>query len=160
MSDRKEPDHVGWAVNVLSDDRELLGSLRIATEAAQVASTRALVRMALDAAGVPALIDSVALLTTELVTNAIRYGWRPERPWVLVTLSRIGAMLRVEVYDNAARLPMPRRAHRDEECGRGLFIVSHLAERWGSEELATGKGVWFEVTAWPERPNGASVAAW
>jgi anti-sigma regulatory factor (Ser/Thr protein kinase) len=160
MSDREEPDHVGWATHVLNDTRQLLGSLRIEAEPHRVAEARALVRMVLESARVPALIGNTQLLTSELVTNAVRYGWHRERPWALVVLCRIGPILRVEVYDNVARLPIQRAAHRDEESGRGLFIVASLADRWGTVELTIGKCVWFEVTAWPEQRNGASVAAW
>ncbi|MFE7413956.1 ATP-binding protein [Streptomyces laurentii] len=36
---------------------------------------------------------------------------------------------------------------RDEESGRGLFLVAALADRWGIEYVTTGKRVWCELDA-------------
>jgi hypothetical protein len=35
----------------------------------------------------------------------------------------------------------------EAEGGRGLVLVQALADRWGSDRLAAGKCVWFEIDA-------------
>jgi len=49
-----------------------------------------------------------------------------------------------EVLDGSAALPRLRHAGRDEECGRGLEVVSQLAQRWGARRTPQGKIVWCE----------------
>ena len=48
----------------------------------------------------------------------------------------------LEVHDSATTLP--RRAHpgNDDEHGRGLLLVSLLAQRWGTRPTTDGKAVW------------------
>jgi hypothetical protein len=33
--------------------------------------------------------------------------------------------------------------------GRGLLLVDRISQRWGVEQLPTGKTVWFEIDATP-----------
>ena len=47
------------------------------------------------------------------------------------------------MQDRAAYRPRRRRADNDDENGRGLQIISVLADRWGSRATGTGKSVWF-----------------
>jgi hypothetical protein len=75
------------------------------------------------------------------VTNAFVHG----RPPIDLRLRRTGSELIVEVQDRAAYRPRRRRAEDDDESGRGLQIVSVLADRWGSRATGRGKSVWFSV---------------
>jgi hypothetical protein len=50
----------------------------------------------------------------------------------------------VEVLDNGRRMPHPRVAELDAESGRGLHLVSRLADRWGARPVHGGKVVWCE----------------
>ncbi|MCW2608666.1 MAG: histidine kinase [Frankiales bacterium] len=81
--------------------------------------------------------DSVLLLLSELATNALVHGHPP----VEVRL-RLGSTLVLEVHDTASYLPSRRRPGDDDEHGRGLQLVSLLAERWGTRPTARGKAVW------------------
>ena len=86
----------------------------------------------------------VELLTSELVTNAIRHG----RTEMLVTVDVDEERVRVEVADrNPAR---PQLRVPDERGGRGLHLVDELSDRWGVHGGRPGKTVWFEIADSPE----------
>lgn len=101
---------------------------------------RRLARRALARWGLEDLSDSVELLVSEVVTNAVRYATRP----VTLRLLRTD-VLRCEVGDDVPQLPRLRQARADDEGGRGLYLVNRLARRWGATRLSTGKVVWFEL---------------
>ncbi|MFJ9027841.1 SpoIIE family protein phosphatase [Streptomyces sp. NPDC102274] len=101
---------------------------------------RRLARRALARWDMEELSDSVELLISEVVTNAVRYAERP----VTLRLLRTD-VLRCEVGDDSPQLPRQRRARDTDEGGRGLFLVNRLARRWGATRLSTGKVVWFEI---------------
>jgi serine phosphatase RsbU (regulator of sigma subunit)/anti-sigma regulatory factor (Ser/Thr protein kinase) len=101
---------------------------------------RRLARRALARWNLEELSDSVELLISEVVTNAVRYAERP----VTLRLLRTD-VLRCEVGDDSPQLPRQRRARDTDEGGRGLFLVNRLARRWGATRLSTGKVVWFEI---------------
>lgn len=108
---------------------------------AQTASqARRLARRALARWGLEELSDTVELLVSEVVTNAVRYAERP----ITLRLLRTDR-LRCEVGDDVPQLPRLRQARATDEGGRGLFLVNRLARRWGATRLSTGKVVWFEL---------------
>ncbi|MFD6495637.1 SpoIIE family protein phosphatase [Streptomyces sp. NPDC060188] len=101
---------------------------------------RRLARRALARWGMEDMTDSVELLVSEVVTNAVRYASRP----VTLRLLRTD-VLRCEVGDDVPQLPRLRQARATDEGGRGLYLVNKLARRWGATRLSTGKVVWFEL---------------
>ncbi|MDN3269931.1 SpoIIE family protein phosphatase [Streptomyces sp. MA15] len=101
---------------------------------------RRLARRQLSRWGMEELSDSVELLVSEVVTNAVRYASRP----VTLRLLRTD-VLRCEVGDDVPQLPRLRQARATDEGGRGLYLVNRLARRWGATRLSTGKVVWFEL---------------
>lgn len=101
---------------------------------------RRFARRALTRWGLEELSDSLELLVSEVVTNAVRYAERP----VTLRLLRTD-VLRCEVGDDSPQLPRQRRARETDEGGRGLFLVNRLARRWGATRLSSGKVVWFEL---------------
>ncbi|PSM39385.1 serine/threonine protein phosphatase [Streptomyces dioscori] len=101
---------------------------------------RRLARKALSRWDLEELTDSVELLVSEVVTNAVRYASRP----VTLRLLRTD-VLRCEVGDDVPQLPRLRQARATDEGGRGLYLVNKLARRWGATRLSTGKVVWFEL---------------
>ncbi|WP_446041677.1 SpoIIE family protein phosphatase [Streptomyces sp. SID1121] len=111
---------------------------------------RRLARRALARWDLEELSDSVELLISEVVTNAVRYAERP----VTLRLLRTD-VLRCEVGDDSPQLPRQRRARDTDEGGRGLFLVNRLARRWGATRLSTGKVVWFEIATGPTEPAGS-----
>ncbi|WP_411057718.1 SpoIIE family protein phosphatase [Streptomyces sp. E11-3] len=109
-------------------------------EDAAPSRARRLARRALQRWGLEELTDSVELLVSEVVTNAVRYATRP----VTLRLLRTD-VLRCEVGDDVPQLPRLRQARATDEGGRGLYLVNRLARRWGATRLSTGKVVWFEL---------------
>ncbi|HEU4676842.1 MAG TPA: ATP-binding SpoIIE family protein phosphatase, partial [Motilibacteraceae bacterium] len=103
-------------------------------------------------AGVPqGTVDDVELLASELVTNAVLHG----RPPVTVHLRLDpGHHLVLEVADHAFHLPRRMQAGSDDEHGRGLELVTLLADRWGVRPTPRGKVVWasFDLVA-PSAPS-------
>ncbi|MEU5472849.1 SpoIIE family protein phosphatase [Streptomyces lydicus] len=89
------------------------------------------------------------LILSELITNAIRYGTPP----VTVRLLR-DRVLTCEVFDASSTSPHLRYAATTDEGGRGLYLVAHLAERWGTRYTPEGKIIWTEqpLTASPDSP--------
>jgi anti-sigma regulatory factor (Ser/Thr protein kinase) len=109
-------------------------------EDAAPSRARRLARRALADWGLQELSDSVELLVSEVVTNAVRYASRP----ITLRLLRTD-VLRCEVGDDVPQLPRLRQARATDEGGRGLYLVNRLARRWGATRLSTGKVVWFEL---------------
>jgi anti-sigma regulatory factor (Ser/Thr protein kinase) len=85
------------------------------------------------------LRSNVALVATEMVSNAIRYG----RPPIRLELAREGAHVRVCVRDNGGGEPKQRSP--GPSGGWGLHIVERLATRWGAAAGATE--IWAEIEA-------------
>ena len=81
----------------------------------------------------PGLVDAAVLVVSELVTNALRHG----RPPVHLVLHRHRRSVRLDVHDTQPALPREKGAvAADAESGRGLHIVSSLADEVGCESLA------------------------
>ncbi len=102
--------------------------------------------LAHDVAGVPdELAGDAILLTSELVSNATRYG----RPEVLVSVRVAPTSLHVAVTDQASTMPVfpDRPAGVTQQSGRGLFLVVSLATAWGvtPHPSGSGKAVWFTL---------------
>ncbi len=90
------------------------------------------------------------LLTTELVSNAVRHASRDgaAEDAIVLHIERTDEALRVEVSDPDARPLGPvHRPTSPRESGWGLYLVSELATAWGSRQTETGEGkvVWFEI---------------
>ncbi len=85
--------------------------------------------------------DTVALLVSEVATNALVHGTGDVELRVLPG----DAVVRVEVGDGSPRTPQPRQASDDAEGGRGLALVDALSSSWGTRESPNGKVVWFEI---------------
>lgn len=98
---------------------------------------------------VPDSADTAALLLSELVTNAYRHGAADARSaasdWITVRCFLAFGLLRIEVSDSASELPCPRDASADDVSGRGLALVTALADRCGAYPEPPGKTVWCEL---------------
>lgn len=111
---------------------------------ALVAVARGLVRAAL---GDCPRRDDIELVTSELVTNAVRHT--PGGATGAVVTLRIRATTgraRVEVADGGdPSWTEPESAGDEEEYGRGLTIVRMLADRAGHEPEPGGQVCWAEI---------------
>ncbi|MEE1827039.1 SpoIIE family protein phosphatase [Streptomyces sp. BE20] len=81
------------------------------------------------------------LIVSELVTNAIRHGAGPIR---LRLIRHTGLIC--EVADSSSTSPHLRHARTTDEGGRGMFLVSQMAQRWGTRHTNRGKIIWSEQT--------------
>ncbi|WP_369391803.1 ATP-binding protein [Streptomyces sp. CG1] len=78
----------------------------------------------------------------ELATNAILHG-APSGELALVRITLADTQLRIEVHDTDDAPPRRRHVPATAETGRGLLLVSALADDWGVEERrGPGKCVW------------------
>ncbi|MEU9410325.1 ATP-binding protein [Streptomyces sp. NPDC048281] len=93
--------------------------------------------------GLPAAADEAALLVTELATNVLKHVG--EGVSATLILEWRGERLRVEVHDKSRTIPALRSAECDEECGRGLHLISACSLEWGAVLTAAGKAVWCEI---------------
>jgi anti-sigma regulatory factor (Ser/Thr protein kinase) len=88
------------------------------------------------------VVDTVELLTSEVVTNAIVHA--QSGPQLAVTVD--ADVVRVAVRDLSPAVPVRRLGRLDDLSGRGVVIVEELASAWGVEVERNGsKRVWFEV---------------
>ncbi|MEU1285729.1 ATP-binding protein [Kitasatospora sp. NPDC005856] len=88
--------------------------------------------------------DTAELLLCELFANAVQHSDAPDDCHVEVRFVLIGSRLRLEVHDAGTTHPTLHVPALDDEHGRGLFLVSELAERWGCADrpCGIGKFVW------------------
>lgn len=92
----------------------------------------------------PILLDA-KLLTTEVVTNAIRHARGTQA--VIVRVRR-NKLVRVEVVDQGPMFdPQPQTTSTRAGSGQGLRLVDGVASAWGVEPDEAGKKVWFELVA-------------
>ncbi|MFI7499168.1 SpoIIE family protein phosphatase [Streptomyces sp. NPDC049687] len=85
--------------------------------------------------------DSVLLVVSELVANAVRFADGP----ITVRLIRSGHGLLCEVGDTGNGRPRLGRSELLDDSGRGLHVVHGLTTRWGVRWTDTGKVVWASV---------------
>ena len=105
----------------------------------------------------PEVIDSAAVMVSELATNAVRHA---ESEFTL-SIDRDAAQIRVAVTDAAEGLPRLRSPSPKEHSGRGLQIVDALADEWGVAEMIdrAGKSVWFVLALEARELDGALGSA-
>ncbi|MEV5957847.1 ATP-binding protein [Streptomyces sp. NPDC051987] len=91
--------------------------------------------------------DDMSLCVSELATNALLHGVPPGRGFLL-RLRYDGDVVRVEVHDSGSGVPKIAEETYGEG-GRGLVLVTALADKWGVVERELGKVVWaeFETSA-------------
>ncbi len=116
--------------------------LSLNAEPAAAAEARSHVRAAICAWGVPVDPYVAALLTSELVTNAIRHE---AGDTVKLFISCSCGHLRVYVHDTSRTWPEPLNAAADAEAGRGLTLVASLSTDWGVYRTPNGKAVYFTL---------------
>jgi anti-sigma regulatory factor (Ser/Thr protein kinase) len=125
----------------------VLGSITIPGRAQQVRAARAFMARTLGELG--AITDIAVLLTSELVTNAVRHSNSREAGGsVTLIVLEIDDGFRVEVSDDGSELSSP--VVKDtvfSPDGHGLFLVETLAEQWGYLRDEAGTTVWFQLGA-------------
>lgn len=101
------------------------------------------------------LTDTVELLVSEIITNAVRAsasqvqqqhtaGQASGVPTVRFWLTSNGQRVLIRVWDSDHHAPVPQSAGLDAETGRGLLLVETLSTQWGCyiPDGHAGKIVW------------------
>jgi anti-sigma regulatory factor (Ser/Thr protein kinase) len=119
-------------------------AFQLPAENSRVGEARRRVRSILRGWGADRCGDDMVLIVSELFTNAVRHSGGDR---IDVTMWTAEGLLYVEITDRgpAEGQPTPRVAAADDEGGRGLMLVEHLAARWGSgaaQPGGCGHAVW------------------
>jgi anti-sigma regulatory factor (Ser/Thr protein kinase) len=99
--------------------------------------------------------EDIRLCVSELATNALLHGVPPGREFC-VRLLLDGALLRLEVRDSGDGRPEVRLPDTEGCTGRGLFLVSELADDFGVTQHVPGNTVWAEFKV-ATRPVESSI---
>jgi anti-sigma regulatory factor (Ser/Thr protein kinase) len=114
--------------------------LNLAHDASAASTARRVAERCVAGALSPGRSADVALVVSELVTNAVLHGEGD----IALTLQLDGDILRGEVIDKGGGFEHEVRARGPLEVGgRGLLIVGALTSQWGIHEGTTH--VWFEM---------------
>jgi anti-sigma regulatory factor (Ser/Thr protein kinase) len=115
---------------------------------ASVPVARRRVRAALGVHGLGEYADDAEIITSELVTNAVRHACGSGTRTIGVTLTHAGsrAAVTIAVSDSSLQSPTRRDMPASGEQGRGLQIVEALSAHWGWRREDSGKAV-FAVLA-------------
>ena len=132
--------------------------VRLATGPAAPAEARRRVRDAIRSWQVPVDLDAALLLTSELVTNAIRHEAGQGAQAVMLAIASSRGRLRVDVHDTSRSLPAVAEVPADAETGRGLLLVETLSDEWGFYRTPAGKAVYFTLAFEPDKPDKADKA--
>lgn len=130
--------------------------LRLAAEAASIPGARRFVTDGLLDWGRGHLVDDAALCVTEMATNAALHSGSV---YMNVAMSDLVPAVRLSVEDAGGMVPLPAVAPPPAPTaervasiealgttGRGLAIVSVLAEAWGIDEHQDGRRIWADLT--------------
>ena len=129
---------------------------------ASVRSARLQARKALREWHMDAFADTVELLVSEIITNAVRAsatiaepvrgtGQARRAPRVRFWLTSNQESVMIRVWDGDHRPPVRRDVDLDAEAGRGLLLVETLSAQWGcyapeGPDGLGGKIVWALCT--------------
>jgi anti-sigma regulatory factor (Ser/Thr protein kinase) len=116
-------------------------SCRLPATARSVTDARHFVLDALSSWGRDELADTAALLTSEVVTNAVLHA----RTAMDVVVRLIDDGVVVEVTDGSRHSPRGRQPTLDSTTGRGLDLLDRLATAWDVQILPSGKVVRFTL---------------
>jgi serine phosphatase RsbU (regulator of sigma subunit)/anti-sigma regulatory factor (Ser/Thr protein kinase) len=139
-ADQQRDDIAVLIARLRSIPRENVASWTLPSELTSARRARGLIRRPLKQWGLTDLQPAVELLVSELVTNAVRYA----QGKIGLRLILEGGLV-CEVLDDSAALPRLRHPDDDDERGRGLQVVSQVAQRWGARRSLAGKVVWCEL---------------
>jgi anti-sigma regulatory factor (Ser/Thr protein kinase) len=94
--------------------------------------------------GIPGEIcDTLALIASELASNCVRHAGSAFE----IRIEQLPDRIHIEVEDDGGGDPVVQSPHPSDTSGRGLQIVSALADDWGviPKPDAVGKTVWVTI---------------
>jgi anti-sigma regulatory factor (Ser/Thr protein kinase) len=115
--------------------------LILTAHALTVRISRKLAEIALDNWDLGYLKDKAAIILSELATNAARIAPGTE---IEVGVGWHDGWVRLEVWDESPEIPsVPTAPSLESEDGRGLWLSSHLADKFGIDPRSGGgKTIW------------------
>lgn len=123
------------------------GTFRVSHEAASVPLARRALVHELDRCGAPGdAVDEVALVASELLGNAVRHAAPLSRDCLLLRWRVLPGAVQVEVVDGGGGPVRVTAAGPGATSGRGMHLVSELADAWGTTDDGHGRrAVWASV---------------
>jgi hypothetical protein len=121
--------------------------LRLPATPAAAAAARHRVRAALAARRPPVDPDIAILLTSDLVTDALR---RQLGGTIKLAIACADGQLRVEVHGAAPALPWPVDSRNAP--GPGVVLVATLSDEWGRYRTPDGEAAYFTLAFEGARP--------
>lgn len=145
----EQAEELGTVLDRLEQERDATptvqwapGELRKAFPASEHTPRAARAAVSLVAGDIPLeTLESARLLTSELVTNSVKYGPSPAIIGVFIDVGR--DRIRIEISDAAEATPQLRPP--SSEGGYGLTLVDALATRWDTVRDGEGNLTWFEL---------------
>ncbi|MDT7843765.1 ATP-binding protein [Streptomyces justiciae] len=96
-------------------------------------------------------------VVAELAANAVTHGRVPGRDFELRLRLTPEDTVRIEVSDARHDRRLRYVTDPDAANGRGLILVSLLAQAWGVTERTVGKTVWAEIPLKEPRPSSVNA---
>lgn len=125
--------------------------VRLAVGPAAPAEARRQVGAAIRAWGSPVDSDVAVLLTSDLVTDAIRHE---ASETITLGIRRDRGRLRVDVHSISRSWPMSADAPVGARIEPGLTLVARLSAEWGFYRTPTGTVVYFTLPVQPDLAEG------
>ena len=120
-------------------DARTISELVLPAEPSSAREARVALAEAMVAEGFEARMYDAELAISEVVTNAVLHGREPIRLRIVIE----GDGIRVLVHDGSPVSPAFSMIDPTAVTGRGLMLVSAVADCWGVDPDETGKTVWF-----------------
>lgn len=121
--------------------------LPFCAEPEEVGKLRNAVRGALRRWGAAVVAEEAELAVTELATNIIKHVGQGTAATLVMEAK--ADRVRLELHDKSSLAPVMGSAGCDEECGRGLHLLSAMSLDWGALLTVSGKAVWCELSLGP-----------
>lgn len=121
----------------------LTATLRLEGRPASVPQARRFVVACLGRWSLEHLCETVELLTSEVVSNAVLHA----RTEIAVTATALGDAVEIRVSDLSPLAPVQRRHSSDATTGRGVQLLEQLATSWEVLVEPAGKTIRFSVQA-------------
>lgn len=131
-------------------------SCQLPATARSVTEARRFVLDALASWQLESVADTAALLTSEVVTNAVLHARTP----LGLVVRREDVGISVAVTDGSRRRPTQRKSTPDATNGRGLSLLGQLATTWEVQVHRTGKTVRFTVTGESDPWAAFTIGDW
>jgi anti-sigma regulatory factor (Ser/Thr protein kinase) len=116
-------------------------ALSLQPVASAVPEGRRFVVALLEAWELPDLTETAALLTTEVLTNAVVHAQTP----IELCVDHLDDAVRISVRDLSRVIPVPRSTSALATTGRGLRLLAELAQSWDVSVDRAGKTLSFTV---------------